>query len=197
MHRKMFGSVKVRILGARAVCVAMVGGGFAAASLASASSSSGLCATNGTRVVRYFSSCPAGSFPISFPAGTTVVVPPPVVTIVAPPVLAAGETAPTLAQNSGVVLTKATVPLAWSGATPQTGKTITGYDIRGKQANDATWSDTADYTNVSTVDYLVGTAKSKPIAANTAYNFEVRAEYGDGTSFGPWSNALAVTTPAA
>ena len=78
MHRKMFGSTKARVVGIVLSCLSLLGIGFGAASLASASSSSGLCATNGTRVVRYFASCPVGSFPIAFPAGTTY-------TVVAPP----------------------------------------------------------------------------------------------------------------
>ena len=55
-------------------------GGYAAAQ--AAGPSSGLCATNGTRVVRYFATCPAGSFPISLPSGTTVVSAPAAVSIV-------------------------------------------------------------------------------------------------------------------
>ena len=189
MHRKMFGSTKARIVSIVAACATLLGLGFGAASLASASSSSGLCATNGTRVVRYFANCPAGTFPISFPAGTTVVVPPPVVTVVAPPVLAAGEAAAVLVKDSGVVLTSKTVPLAWSGATPPTGKTITGYSVQEKQANAVNWGSIV-VSNKDATDYVVTGLK-----ANTGYDFEVQAVYNDGTT-GPWSNALPVTTPA-
>ena len=66
-----------KILAALAGVALLCGAGFGAASLASAAtSSSGLCAANGTRVVTYFpGACPAKSFPISGPV--TVVAPAP------------------------------------------------------------------------------------------------------------------------
>ena len=176
-----------KILSGLAALAVVAGLGLYVSNFASASSSSGgLCAKNGTRVVTYFpGGCPAGSFAISFPAGTTVVLPAPV-TATDP---TAGETAATLVQDASIVLTDTTVPLKWTGATPPNGETITSYTVRWRlaSATSPTWS------NLSSVTVLHQVVSGR--TANTSYDFQVRANYI--SSVGPWSNTVSVTTKSA
>ena len=166
--------------------VALLGGlGFGAASLASAStSSSGLCAKNGTRSVTYFpGGCPTGSFAISGP-----------VTVVAPaPVAAtdptAGETAATLSTDASIVATDTTVPLKWTGATPPLGSTIDHYTVRKRYAS----ATATTWTTIGTVTVLHSVVAG--LTAFTAYDFQVQAVYSSGV--GPWSNTVSVVTKAA
>jgi len=81
-----------KILSGVAALAVLAGLGFGAANLASAasSSSSGLCARNGTRVVTYFpGGCPSGSFAIGAPS-LGVTAPVPTVTVTATPTTVAG-----------------------------------------------------------------------------------------------------------
>ena len=176
-----------KILSGLAALAVVAGLGIYVSNFASASSSSGgLCAKNGTRVVTYFpGGCPAGSFAISFPAGTTVVLPAPL-TATDP---SAGETAATLAQDPSVVATDTTVPLKWAGATPPSGTTIASYALRFRLQAATVWT---PKSAAITVLHSVVTG----LTPNTSYDFQVQALYKDST-VGPWSNTVSVTTKSA
>ena len=86
-------NLKGRVLAVIAILAALVGGGFGAASFASASSSATtLCAKNGTRQVFDFSPCPAGYFAFTVGSGSVgVTAPQPTVTVTATPTTVGGS----------------------------------------------------------------------------------------------------------
>jgi hypothetical protein len=76
MHRNLLGSTKRRVLAILGGLALLLGAGFGAASLASASGTSYLCAKSGTRQVFNFTPCPAGYYPVTLTGGTVGVTAP-------------------------------------------------------------------------------------------------------------------------
>ena len=122
-------NLKGRTLAILGAVVALVVGGFGAASLASASGSvTTLCAKSGTRQVYDFSPCPAGFFSIAVGSGSVgVTAPQPTVTVTATPTTVGGSGGSAAAGTFLIegntpktvpTIVTVTAPEAWFSANP-------------------------------------------------------------------------------
>ena len=196
-------NLKGRTLAILGAVVALVVGGFGAASLASASGSvTTLCAKSGTRQVYDFSPCPAGFFSIAVGSGSVgVTAPQPTVTVTATPTTVGGSGGSAAAGTFLIegntpktvpTIVTVTAPEAWFSANPDAytetfstnaasapiGKTITVKPLTGVEPladyPPATGSPSPSTSPGSTINPSIGyTGLARPSNGSSERTFAV------------------------